>query len=143
MGTVELLRNIAADVRPTHPENAGALLAVAEDFEKNPPSLSSARKDLADALGSRPGDVLPSWSELISLVAAMVVKPGPLSDLSSWPEFAVTKHTSDHRGDHAADVVVAVAARGHEKVGALLNRVSLRPTDHLEIRRVTTNGETK
>lgn len=42
--------------------------------------------------------------------------------------------TSEYRGDHAADVAVAIPPKPGETVEELVQRADLHPTDHLAIR---------
>lgn len=53
------------------------------------------------------------------------------------PSVAITLCTSDYRGDHAADVAVAIRAEPDETVATLVARSGLTNIhDHLEIRLV-------
>lgn len=49
--------------------------------------------------------------------------------------FAVTFHTSEYRGDHAADVTIAIECDSWETLDEIANRAGLeRLEDHIEIR---------
>ena len=57
-----------------------------------------------------------------------------MPDTSEPLGVSVHKVTDDFRGDHAADVSIALTADFDETLGDLLRRADLRAKDYLEIR---------
>ena len=54
-------------------------------------------------------------------------------------EMNILLHTDDYRGDHSADVQIAVKALPGETLEQIAARLLRKPADRLEIRRVFEN----